>query len=165
MAYWLGIALGLSFALAVVPVGSIEVFLVGLVLHRPDIPWLLLGAVVAVGQVFGKLVHYYAARGVLRLPAFVRPSADGEPETKGWRGRMARTMAKAADRADERPGWLLSVFGVSALVGLPPFGATSVLAGVVGMRVSVFLGVALPARWIRYCGLAAAPSVVQGILF
>lgn len=165
MAYWLCVALGLSFALAVVPVGSIEVFLVGLVLHRPDIPWLLLGVVVAVGQVFGKLVHYYAARGALRLPTFVKVEADGERETRGWRGKVARTMAKATDRARERPGWLLSVFGVSALVGLPPFGAMSVLAGVVGMRLSVFLGMALPARGLRYCGLAAAPSAVEGILF
>jgi len=169
MTYWLCIAFGLAFGLAVLPFGSIEVFLIGLVVHRPDIPWAALGLAVATGQVLGKLVHYYAARGMLRLPALVRVdpggASAGNSGRPGWRTRLATTMVKATDRARERPAWLFGVFSVSALVGLPPFGATSVLAGLVEMRVAVFLAVALPARFVRYSALAAAPAVMEGLLF
>jgi membrane protein YqaA with SNARE-associated domain len=167
MIYWLCIAFGLAFVLAVFPFGSVELFLIGLAIQRPDIPWLALGAVVATGQVFGKLVHYYAARGVLRLPALARVGARATPENgrARWRSRLAATMATATDKARERPGWLHTVFATSTLIGLPPFGATTVLAGFVEMRVSTFLMVALSARFIRYSALAAAPTVVEGLLF
>lgn len=169
MTYWLCITFGLAFILAVFPFGSIELFLIGLVIHRPDIPWLVLGVVVATGQVFGKLVHYYAARGALRLPALARVGARTAPAPEHgrarWRNRLAATMTKATDRARERPAWLHGVFATSALVGLPPFGATTVLAGLVEMRPAIFLAVALPARVVRYCVLAASPAVVEGLLF
>ena len=170
MAYWLGIAFGLAFLLAVFPFGSIELFVVGLVVREPGIPWLALGVCTAAGQVAGKVVHYYAARGVVRLPAFTRAGAepgaepDGE-ERAGWRARAASWMAMAMDRAQERPGWMFGVFSVSTVVGLPPFGATTVLAGMVKMRMPVFLAVALPGRCIRYSALAAAPPVVASLLF
>ncbi|TDQ00491.1 hypothetical protein [Labedaea rhizosphaerae] len=166
MAYWLGITFGLAFLLAVFPFGSIELFVVGLVVREPEIPWLALGVCTAAGQVLGKVVHYYAARGVVRLPAFTR--ADAKPQEKertGWRARAADWMAMAMDRAQERPGWMFGVFSVSTVVGLPPFGATTVLAGVVKMRMPVFLAVALPGRCIRYCALAAAPPLVASLLF
>lgn len=169
MAYWLCITFGLAFLLAVFPFGSIELFVVGLVVREPTIPWLALGVICAAGQVLGKVVHYYAARGVVRLPAFARVevTSDGaaDNERTGWRAKVANWMAMAMDRAEERPWWMFGVFSVSTVVGLPPFGATAVLAGLVKMRMPVFLVVALPGRSIRYCALAAAPPILASFLF
>ncbi|HEX6355333.1 hypothetical protein [Actinophytocola sp.] len=167
MAYWLCIGFVLAFGMAVFPFGSIEVFLIGLAVNRPDIPWLALGAAVATGQVLGKLVHFYAARGALRLPALIRPAPDATPERgrPGWRTRLTATMASATERAERHPGWLHAVFAVSALVGLPPFGATTVLAGLVGVRPGVFLAVGLLGRITRYSGLAAAPGLLTHVFF
>jgi membrane protein YqaA with SNARE-associated domain len=167
MAYWLCIGFVLAFGLAVFPFGSIEVFLIGLAANRPDIPWLALGVAVATGQVLGKLVHFYAARGALRIPALIRPGAVANPVPgrQGWRTRLTATMASATERARRNPVWLHVVFAVSALVGLPPFGATTVLAGLVGVRPSVFLVLGLVGRIVRYSSLAAAPGLLTNVLF
>jgi membrane protein YqaA with SNARE-associated domain len=168
MLTWLAVAFGLAFATAVVPVGSIELFLVGLATNRPDIPFLALGAVVAVGQVLGKVLHYYAARGVLRLPSLTRRRPRPKTRDRWWGRLSARVSAwtsRAAERAREHPRWMAGVFGVSSVVGLPPFGATTVLAGLTRMRVEVFVGAGLAGRFVRYSCLAAAPAVVADLLF
>ncbi len=69
MIAWLGLTLGVALGSALIPLISVEIFLVGLALEQPHIPWLFLGAVVAVGQVSGKLLYYYAARGEARCSA------------------------------------------------------------------------------------------------
>jgi len=166
MLTWLAIAFGLAFATAVVPVGSIELFLIGLATNRPDIPFLALGAVVAVGQVTGKVLHYYAARGVLRLPSLTRRRARREPRARGrWPERVSAWTSRAAERAREHPRWMAGMFGVSSVVGLPPFGATTVLAGLTRMRLEIFLSAGLAGRFVRYSCLAAAPAVVADLLF
>jgi membrane protein YqaA with SNARE-associated domain len=154
MGTWLCVTFGLALGTAIVPIASIELFLIGLVAHRPDIPWLALGAVTAAGQVSGKLVHYYAARGAMRLPIPV-------PR----RARLEAAMARAVDRAHERPRWMHGIFGASAVFGLPPFAVTTILAGATRMRLSVFLAAGLVGRFIRYSALAAAPAAVGGLLF
>jgi len=162
MAYWLSIAFGLAFLFAVIPVGSIELFMLGLIAHRHDIPWLALGAAVATGQVLGKLVHFYAARGALRLPVFVRVKTSAVPDRPS---RLATIIAVATERARAHPVWRHAVFSVSALIGLPPFGAATLVAGLVGMRTAVYLAVGLTARVVRYSFLAAAPSLVADLLY
>src|SRR6266496_1180302 len=80
MLLWLGISMGVAFGSALLPLISVEIFLLGLVTQQPGIPWLALGAVIAIGQVAGKLIYYSAAKGSLRLPAFLhrksRPLTD-----------------------------------------------------------------------------------------
>ena len=63
MLAWLGLTLGVAFGSALLPLVSVEIFLIGLAVQQPHIPWLLLGAAVAIGQVAGKLLYYYAAQG------------------------------------------------------------------------------------------------------
>jgi membrane protein YqaA with SNARE-associated domain len=57
MLMWLGLSMGIAFGSALLPLISIEIFLIGLVTQQPQIPWLALGAVIAVGQVAGKLFY------------------------------------------------------------------------------------------------------------
>ncbi|MDU0289435.1 hypothetical protein [Saccharothrix longispora] len=161
MLTWPWIAFGLAFATAVVPFGSIELFVIGLVTQRPDIPFAAVGAVVAVGQVLGKLVHYYAALGVLRLPPLLRRA----PRPGRAPGRVATWMRAATERAQESPRWMAGIFCVSSVVGLPPFGATVLLAGLTRMRVELFLAIGLVGRFARYCCLAAAPGVFDDVFF
>ena len=65
------------------------------------------------------------------------------------------------------PNWMAGTHGVSALVGVPPFMATSVLAGLAGMSTTMFVATGLVGRFARFSflaprrhdhGLALAPS-------
>ena len=168
---WLCVALGVAFGSAIIPLISVEVFIVGLVASRPETHWLLLGAVVAIGQIAGKLLYYLAARGTIKLPAFLHdrlhrvrpPSARRER----WHLRTKSLRAKIdglRERCHRHPHWMTGTYGVSSLIGLPPFMATSVMAGLAQMRISTFLGAGLVGRWIRFSVLAASPALFAGWL-
>jgi membrane protein YqaA with SNARE-associated domain len=145
MLMWLGVSLGVAFGSAVLPLVSVEIFVLGLVANHPEIPWLLLGAVIAVGQVAGKLVHYYAARGSLRLPRFLhRRERTPSARRQRWAQRTKRLRAwagRVTDRCHRHPRWMFGTYSVSALVGLPP------------------------GRFVRFSLLAAAPAMMAGWLF
>jgi membrane protein YqaA with SNARE-associated domain len=171
MLIWLGVSLGVAFGSAVLPLISMEIFVLGLVANHPDIPWLLLGAVIAVGQVAGKLIHYYAARGSLRLPAFLhrrpRPDRAPSPRRDRWAARTKRMRAAVSalrERCQRHPRWMLGTYGVSSLVGMPPFMATTVLAGLVRMNLTAFVSAALVGRFIRFSLLAASPALAGWLL-
>ncbi len=65
---------GVSMAGALMPLISVELFVVGLALSGPDLPWWVLALVIAVGQAAGKLLYYYAAQGI--VPAAEFPAED-----------------------------------------------------------------------------------------
>jgi membrane protein YqaA with SNARE-associated domain len=50
------------------------------------------------------------------------------------------------------------------VIGMPPFMATSVLAGLAKMSMSTFIGAGLAGRWIRFSVLAASPALFAGWL-
>jgi membrane protein YqaA with SNARE-associated domain len=169
MLMWLGVSMGVAFGSALIPLISVEIFLIGLVTQQPDIPWLLLGAVIAVGQVAGKLVYYYAARGSLHLPAFMkRKPGVPSPRRDRWAMRTKRLrmwVETITERCHRHPHWMLGTYSVSSVVGVPPFMATSVLAGLVRMKLGTFLSAGLLGRFIRFSVLAASPAIVAGWLF
>jgi membrane protein YqaA with SNARE-associated domain len=166
---WLGLTLGVAFGSALVPLISIEIFLVGLAMQQPHIPWLFLGAVVAVGQVSGKLLYYYAAKGDLHLPRFLHRKERVETERRlRWHRRTKRIRAKVEtlrEKCHRHPRWMVGTYGVSSVLGLPPFMATSVLAGMVRMSLAAFLGAGLLGRFIRFSALAASPAICAGWFF
>jgi membrane protein YqaA with SNARE-associated domain len=165
---WLFVALGVAFGSALLPLISIEIFLVGLALQEPSIPWLLLGAVVAIGQVGGKLFYYYAAKGQLHLPRWLhRRREPGPPSARRirWELRTKRLrgwVAAMREKCHRHPRWMVGAYGLSSVFGLPPFMATSVLAGMVRMSLSAFLGAGLLGRFIRFSAIAASPALVAG---
>jgi hypothetical protein len=79
---WLFVALGIAIASSVLPVLSVEVFVVAFAADHPHLPVLLFGAVAAIGQVAGKLLYFYAARGSLHLPAFMHRTASASQRTE-----------------------------------------------------------------------------------
>lgn len=173
MLSWLCITLGVAFGSALLPLVSIEIFLVGLAVQEPHIPWLALGAVVAVGQVGGKLVYYYAARGQLHLPAWMhrRPGRQPRPLTARrirWQLRTKRIRAwveVVREKCHRHPKWMVGTYGVSSVLGLPPYMATAVLAGMARMSLSAFLSAGLLGRFVRFSAIAASPALCASWLF
>jgi membrane protein YqaA with SNARE-associated domain len=172
MLMWLGLSLGVAFGSAVLPLVSVELFLIGLVTQEPHIPWMLLGAVIAIGQVAGKLIHYYAARGSLHLPGFLRRRRvtvrEPAPRRERWAARTKRMrtwLGRLTERCRRHPHWMFGTYGMSSLVGVPPFMATTVLAGLVRMNLTAFVSAGLIGRFIRFSLLAAAPAWCGGWLF
>jgi membrane protein YqaA with SNARE-associated domain len=166
MVGWLFLTLGIAFGSAVIPVFSIEVFVIGLMASNPGIPWLAVGAAVAVGQVAGKLLYYLAARGSIRLPRFLQDRLQRERRSTSRREFLrAKTkwlqvkLSVLRERCLRNPLWMNGTYGISALVGLPPFMATTVLAGLVRMRLSTFLVTGLLGRLVRFSVLAGSPSL------
>lgn len=169
MLMWLAVCMGVAFGSALLPLISIEIFLIALVSQEPGLPCLALGAAIAIGQVAGKLIYFWAARGDLHLPAFMRRRP--KPLTRR-RHRMAlrtKRIRALAERITERcrrhPRWMVGTYGVSSVVGVPPFMATSVLAGMARMKLSAFVSAGLLGRFVRFSVLAASPAIFAGWLF
>lgn len=163
---WFCVTLGVAFGSALVPVISVEVFVLGLVAGEPRLHWLLIGAAVAIGQVAGKLLYYLAARGSIRLPASLHDRMHRERPPSVWRqswhrrtGWIRAKLDALRERCHAHPRWMTGTYGVSAVLGLPPFMATTVLAGLVDMRMSTFLTAGLAGRFVRYSVLAASPAI------
>lgn len=167
---WLCITLGIAFGSALLPLVSIEIFLVGLALQEPHIHWLALGAVVAVGQVGGKLVYYYAARGQLHLPAWMhrRHRRQPKPITARrirWELRTKRVrgwIEALREKCHRHPRWMVGTYGISSVLGAPPYMATAVLAGMARMSLSAFLSAGLVGRFVRFSAIAASPALFAG---
>lgn len=150
---WIALTLGVCLVSALVPVVNAEIFLVGLVTQQPQLLWWLVGLAAAVGQLAGKLVFYYAGRGSLRLPARLRRKSAGHGR---WSARLVRFQQTCRDR----PVWTAGVLLTAAAVGLPPFAATSFVAGVARVPLGVFLATGLVGRFARFGTIAAAPGLL-----
>ena len=77
MLTWLGITLGVALVSSVFPPVSAELFVLAFAARHPHLPVLAFGVVLAVGQVAGKLLYFYAARGSIRMPASCSASRSG----------------------------------------------------------------------------------------
>ncbi|OZM74645.1 hypothetical protein CFN78_04535 [Amycolatopsis antarctica] len=166
---WLCVTFGVAFGSALLPLMSIEVFVLGLVTSEPGVHWLAIGAVVALGQVAGKLIYYLAARGTIRLPAFLhdrlhrqRPPSERKERWRLRTKRLRMLVDSLRERCHRHPHWMTGTYGLSSILGLPPFMATTVLAGLVRMSVSTFLAAGLLGRCIRFSALAASPALFAG---
>ncbi|QGK72353.1 hypothetical protein GIY23_16690 [Allosaccharopolyspora coralli] len=149
----LSTAFGMSIASALVPLISIEVVVIGMVLQSPTLPWWLLAVVVTVGQVGGKLLYYYSAKGVIRLPAFM--------QRKGSRsGRWHQWLQSFRASCHDRPVWTGAVLLVSAVMSIPPYAATAIIAGWARVSLTTFVTTAFVGRFARFAALALAPGVV-----
>ncbi|SDC31188.1 YqaA family protein [Actinokineospora iranica] len=169
MLAWLCVAFGVAFGSSLVPFISIELFVLGLAAQEPQVPWLALGAVIAVAQVAGKLVYYFAARGSIHLPAFLhrghRKPRPMTPRRARWELRTKRIRGwvdALREKCERHPHWMFGTYSVSSLVGVPPYMATVVLAGLVRMRLSAFIGAGLLGRFVRFSALAASPALFTG---
>ncbi|MBP2475952.1 membrane protein YqaA with SNARE-associated domain [Crossiella equi] len=144
---------GVAVGSGVLPVFSVELYLVGLAAARPDLPWFWAGLVTGIGHVLGKLVHYYAARGVLDLPWVTRRLTSST-------GRFARWFRHFQDTCAHRPWWSFSLVLLSASVGIPPYTVLVVVAGAGRLPLPVLLPAALLGRVARFCVLASGGTLL-----
>jgi membrane protein YqaA with SNARE-associated domain len=111
--------------------------------------WLALAVSITVGQVIAKVLIFVGSReGAARLPRRHLARVSGPRMSQ-----MIQTL--------ERPVAGSVLVGVSAVVGLPPLAATSVLAGATRMRSSLFCATCLCGRLVRF-GLVAYPLAQLG---
>lgn len=153
---WIGLTFGYSVVSALVPVVNAELYLVGLMTRQPQLAWWLVGLAAAVGQMVGKLVYYYAGRGVLRLPARLRRRSDRQSA-----GRWSQRLARFQHTCHDRPVWTVGVLLASAAIGLPPYLAIALLAGVGRVPLPTFLVTGLVGRFARFGAIAASPGLVS----
>lgn len=170
----LAVVLGVALGSALIPMINVEIFLIAVATREAHLPWqwLALGIVVAAGQMVGKLPYYYAGRGSLRVPEFLRPKPkQAKPmtprrvrwkkRTKRWRGWIDGVTEKCR----QHPRWMTGTYGLSAVTGVPPYMAIVVLAGMARMSLASFLITGLIGRCIRFTALAASPELVARLLF
>ncbi|WNV89774.1 hypothetical protein [Umezawaea sp. Da 62-37] len=159
---WLCLTFGVAVGSAILPLVSIELFVLGLVTQQPTISCWWIGAAVASGQVLGKLVYFFAARGSLHLPAFLKrkekPAKQSSPFRLKWKARLEAVR----DRCHRHPHWMFGTHALSSVVGLPPFMFTTVLAGLAGMSTALFVATGTIGRFARFTMLAASPALMAG---
>lgn len=169
MLTWLLVTLLVAIGSALFPPLSVELFVITLAARHPQYPALLLGAIIAIGQVAGKLLYYYAGRGDLKLPAFLhRPPKEKVPRTATGPLRLWHSFTAWCRkwwewlrlRCHAHPRWMMGATAVSAVIGIPPFMATVVLAGLAGLSLRAFLLSCLPTRFVRFTVLAASPTLM-----
>lgn len=136
--------LGASVVSSLVPVVNAEALLLASVLAAPA--WALpIVAVVAVGQVAGKIVLYGGGSGLRRAPG---ASPDGR-------------IQRLSDRLAARPGALRVTLLISAVVGLPPLYAMAVVSGVARLPMRDFVLLCLAGRFVRFYSLALVPELFR----
>lgn len=104
--------------------------------------------VATAGQMTGKMALYAAGYRGSRAPS----------------ERMARILGTWRPRCEANPwraDWLVLV---SSTIGIPPFIATSLLAGALRMRITRFVVAGSIGRLVRFGALAAVGDLVVGTL-
>ncbi|WP_208115672.1 hypothetical protein [Labedaea rhizosphaerae] len=150
---------------ALLPLVSVEVFVVGLMALHPALPVLAIGAAAGIGQLLGKVPFFLAARGSIRLPRLFRrerPLSARRHRMQLLRKRIRSAVDGVRERCLQHPKWLFGSYAVSSVTGLPPLLATTVLAGAGRMPVALFLTTGILGRTIRFTLLAAAPALLAG---
>jgi membrane protein YqaA with SNARE-associated domain len=158
-----GLILVLGFASGLVPVLNAEALLVAAVLQARG-GWPAVVVAIAVGQSTAKVLIFLGAReGRSLLPSWLAhrpPRPAGSRRRLGTRLRDAtRRWSPQAERVAElvrRPVAGSALILTSAVAGIPPLAATSVIAGAARMRLLVFGGCCLAGRLLRF-GLIALP--------
>ena len=112
----------------------------------------------------GKLVYFFAARGSLHLPAFLRRKEKAEKPSSEFKRRWKARLEVVRDRCHRYPHWMLGTHAVSSVIGLPPFMFTTVLAGLAGMSTALFVTTSTAGRFARFTVLAASPALMAGWL-
>lgn len=124
---------------AILPIVSIEVFLIGLVMLVGPADAIPIVALAAIGQTLGKLPIYFGARGLTKLSARSPTQARRIERVRAWFARFHPTRLLA----------------VSALVGLPPFSLAATAAGVLAIPPRTFCVVVGVCRALRFAAIFA----------
>lgn len=192
---WVGVlltlsAFGVAVTSALIPPVNLELFLIGLVLKAPQLPWWLLAVVVTVGQIGGKLLYFHLGRGSLRVPAVLRRCAPlrlsallsrcarrfresrlvrrwpvGSRREPGTPARWRRWRDRARAHCADSPRRTAAVLLFSAFTSLPPYAWVVVAAGAAKVPTRTFLVTGTLGRLARFSVITAGPALLAGWLF
>ena len=140
-----GATFAVAFIAGMLPIVSIELFLVGATALGADVHALpLLIAIAAIGHQIAKTITYYAGAGMFELP----------------RGRMRERIeaAKARiERWNRRPRLIMFA---AAATGLPPLWALGFVAQpMMQMDIATFTAITATGRILRYSALVAITTL------
>lgn len=130
---------------SIVPLINTEIYLVSAVALSPVSYVVPLVIAASLGQMVGKVVMYYAGRGVLRLPS----------------ERVRTKMVAMQARIQARPREGAVVLFTSATVGLPPLYVVSIACGAARMNLVSFFVIGTVGRLIHFAAVAAIPQLVR----
>lgn len=144
-----------------IPFINAEAVLIAAVIQAHD-RWLAMVIAIALGQSGAKVLIYLGARDGRRLLPSRSAYRPQRPPTR-HRGPVTRLQgatrkwAPQADRAAElvrRPVAGSALILTSAIGGIPPLAATSVIAGAAHMRLLLFGATCLTGRLVRFTVIA-----------
>ncbi len=130
---------------SIVPLINTEIYLVSAVALSPPAYVVPLVIAASVGQMVGKVVMYYAGRGVLKLPS----------------ERVRTRMVAMQARIQARPRAGAAVLFTSATVGLPPLYVVAIACGAARMNLVSFIVLGTVGRLIHFAAVAAIPQLVE----
>lgn len=122
-----------SIVSGLVPVVNIEAYLVSVALFAPQAGFPVV-LIATLGQMIAKYVLYVSGRDGLRPRA----------------GRHAERLERAGTQLREHRLGTFTVVALSALLGVPPFYAISIMAGVLRLPLPRFMVVAGLCRVVRF---------------
>ena len=130
-----------SLIAGLIPLVNAELFLVGLVRLAIDdasqLPWVVVAA--AAGQMVAKIGLYHAGRGMLELP----------------RGRYRAKIEAVRERIERWKSKPYIIYGLSSVLGIPPFYLTVIAAGAMQISFQAFLAIGMAGRLLRFAVLVA----------
>lgn len=133
---------------SIVPLINTEIYLISAVALSPSSYVAPLVVAAALGQMAGKVVMYYAGRGVVRLPS----------------ERVRTRMVAMQARLQSRPRAGEAVLLASATVGLPPLYVVAIACGAVRMNLLSFIVIGTVGRLIHFAAVAALPELARHLL-
>lgn len=131
-----------------IPLVNTELVVLGAAAVAPPgltIPLILIASIT---QMMGKSVLYYAAAGLVTLPA------------GRWSDRLDRAIASAQRYTTGSTTLLFA----SATTGMPPFYLTSVASGALRLDFRRFFIVGLIGRTLRFSVIVMAPQVIRMVM-
>ncbi len=133
-----------SLVSGLVPVVNIEAYLLAVAVLAPTLPGWPIVLIATLGQMAAKYVLYVSGRDGLRPRA----------------GRHAERLERAGRMLSEHRAGTSAVVACSALTGLPPFYAVSVMAGVLRLPLARFMLLAGACRVLRFAVVFYAPGLL-----
>ncbi len=138
---------GVCVAGSIIPLINTEIYLVSAVALSPASYVAPLVVAASLGQMVGKVVMYYAGRGVLRLPS----------------ERVRTRMVAMQARLQARPRAGAAILFASSVVGVPPLYVVSIACGAVRMNLAAFFVIGLVGRLIHFAAIAALPELYRAV--
>jgi membrane protein YqaA with SNARE-associated domain len=140
---WLA-TFGFSVAGGIVPLLSIEAYVLMVSAASPQTEVLPVAFAAALGQMVAKSLVYLTGTGVVKLPL------------PGGRDRINRLAA----RLDHSDRSAMVVILTSALASVPPFYAVSLAAGALHLRFARFFAVGCAGGLVRFAALFSLPRLL-----